>query len=136
MSVRSLAFLVVLPVCGQSVDSVLSPQLVELEALYKELHQKPELSYHETATAARMASELKAAGFTVTSGVGGTGVVGVLKNGAGPTLLIRTDMDGLPVTEKTGKPYASTVKVKDDAGVEVGVMHACGHDLHMTIFTG
>src|SRR4051812_41606429 len=99
MFVRWFTFMVALPLSAQSVESALRPELASLEALYTELHQKPELSYHETATAARLASELKSAGFEVTSGIGGTGVVGVLRNGAGPTLLIRTDMDGLPVIE-------------------------------------
>jgi amidohydrolase len=118
------------------LDNALKPELDSLEALYKHLHASPELSYHEKATAARIASELKAAGFTVTPNVGGFGVVGVMKNGPGPTVLVRTDLDALPVTEKTGRPYASSVRTKDDQGNEVGVMHACGHDMHMTAFVG
>lgn len=98
-----------------------------LEALYLDLHQHPELSGLEVKTAAKMADQLRKAGFEVTTGVGGTGVVGVLKNGKGPTLLLRTELDALPVTEKTGLPYASR---------EPGIMHACGHDLHMTGLTG
>jgi amidohydrolase len=101
------------------------------EALYIDLHKAPELSFHETATAARIATELRTLGFDVTTGVGGTGVVAVLKNGAGPTVLLRTELDALPVTEATGLPFASTVHTKDDSGNDVGVMHACGHDLHM-----
>jgi len=101
------------------------------EALYVDLHKAPELSFHEAATAARIATELRALGFDVTTGVGGTGVVGVLKNGAGPTVLLRTELDALPVTEATGLAFASTVRTKDDNGLDVGVMHACGHDLHM-----
>jgi len=101
------------------------------EALYVDLHKAPELSFHEAATAARIATELRALGFDVTTGVGGTGVVAVLKNGTGPTVLLRTELDGLPVTEATGLPFASTVHAKDDNGLDVGVMHACGHDLHM-----
>ena len=101
------------------------------EALYVELHKSPELSFHESATATRIATELRALGFDVTTGVGGTGVVGVLKNGAGPTVLLRTELDALPVTEATGLAFASTVRTKDDNGLDVGVMHACGHDLHM-----
>lgn len=107
-----------------------------MEALYKYLHQHPELSYHEKQTAARIAQELTSAGFTVTSGVGGNGLVGVLKNGPGPTVLVRTDLDALPVVEKTGRPYASEVRTTDDLGKDVGVMHACGHDMHMTVFVG
>ncbi len=107
-----------------------------LEALYLHLHQHPELSFHEKETSARMAAELRNIGFEVTENVGGYGVVGVLKNGKGPTLLIRTDMDALPVKETTGATYASTVITTDDAGNDVGVMHACGHDMHMTVWTG
>jgi amidohydrolase len=101
------------------------------EALYVDLHKAPELSLHETATAARIATELRTLGFDVTTGVGGTGVVAVLKNGVGPTVLLRTELDALPVTEATGLPFASTARTKDDQGNDVGVMHACGHDLHM-----
>ncbi|TAH38581.1 MAG: amidohydrolase [Planctomycetota bacterium] len=108
----------------------------DLEAFYRELHASPELSFHEEKTSARMAAVLREAGFEVTERVGGFGVVGVLRNGDGPTLLVRTDMDALPVTEETGLPFASRVRTKDDAGNEVGVMHACGHDIHMTVWTG
>ncbi len=108
----------------------------ELDALYQDLHRSPELSHHEEKTAAKMAARLRALGFEVTEKVGGFGVVGVLRNGAGPTVLLRTDLDGLPVEEKTGLPYASTVRTKDDSGADVGVMHACGHDLHMGIWAG
>ena len=104
--------------------------------LYQHLHRNPELSFHEKKTAARIADELRKAGFEVTEKVGGFGVVGILKNGAGPTVLLRTDLDGLPVREETGKPYASNVETKDDAGDEVSVMHACGHDVHMAAFIG
>jgi amidohydrolase len=107
-----------------------------LEKLYKHLHSNPELSLHEEKTAARMAKELRDLGFEVTEKVGGTGVVGVLKNGKGPTILVRTDMDALPVTEMTGLPYKSTVKTRDKYDNEVGVMHACGHDMHMTCWVG
>ncbi|MFN3322485.1 MAG: amidohydrolase [Bryobacteraceae bacterium] len=107
-----------------------------LAALYRELHANPELSFQEKATAVRVARELRAAGFEVTEGVGGHGVVGVMRNGEGPTVLVRTDLDGLPVVEKTGLPYASQVRARDDQGNEVGVMHACGHDVHMTVFAG
>ena len=107
-----------------------------LEALYKHLHRHPELSLQEEKTAARMARELKELGFEVTEKIGGHGVVGVLRNGPGPTVLVRTDMDALPVTEATGLPYASKVVTRDRTGREVGVMHACGHDVHMTCFVG
>src|SRR5262249_2373867 len=113
-----------------------STDLARLEGLYKHLHSNPELSLHEKNTSARLARELKDIGFDVTEGVGGYGAVAVLKNGKGPTVLVRTDMDALPVVEQTGLPYASKVKVRDKAGNEVGVMHACGHDMHMTCWVG
>jgi len=104
--------------------------------LYQHLHRNPELSFHEEKTAQRIAKELKQAGFEVTEKVGGFGLVGVLKNGKGPTILLRTDLDGLPIKEETQKPYASKIEVKDDTGKEVSVMHACGHDIHMAAFVG
>jgi amidohydrolase len=111
----------------------LDPDLV---AFYVDLHRNPELSMHEEKTAAKLAERLRRLGFAVTTGVGGTGVVGVLRNGAGPTVMLRTELDALPVEEKTGLPYASTVKARNDAGLEVPVMHACGHDVHMTVWVG
>ena len=108
----------------------------ELDALYRELHASPELSLQEAKTAAKMAERLKGLGFAVTTGIGGHGVVGVLKNGKGPTVLLRTDLDGLPVEEKTGLEYASKVTAIDKTGATVGVMHACGHDVHMTSWIG
>jgi amidohydrolase len=114
------------------------PSVQDVEAIYSaaqttyvDLHEHPELSFHEVETARKMADGLRKLGYEVTTGVGGNGVVGVLKNGNGKTVLIRTDMDALPVPEKTGLPYASKVMVKDDAGHDVPVMHACGHDFHM-----
>jgi len=106
------------------------------EALYLDLHQHPELSFHETETAAKLANELRQLGYEVTTGVGRVGIVGVLKNGTGPTVMLRTELDALPVTENTGLSFASTVRTKDDAGNEVGVMHACGHDIHMAAWVG
>ena len=108
----------------------------DLERFYIDLHQTPELSRHEEKTAAKIAMRLKALGYEVTTGVGGTGVVAILKNGNGPTVLLRTEMDALPVEERTGLPYASKVTAKDDSGATVPVMHACGHDVHMTSFVG
>ena len=105
-------------------------------ALYIDLHQNPELSSHETQTAAKLAGRLRDLGYTVTEHVGGTGVVAILKNGAGPTVMFRAELDGLPVEEKTGLPYASKVHTKDDSGRDVGVMHACGHDVHMASMFG
>jgi amidohydrolase len=108
----------------------------EVEAFYLDLHRNPELSLHEQQTAAKLAARMKALGYEVTTGVGGTGVVAVLGNGQGPTVLLRTDMDALPVEEKTGLPYASQVVVKSDSGATVPVMHACGHDVHMSSWFG
>jgi hippurate hydrolase len=104
--------------------------------LYKHLHSHPELSYHEKETAEKLASHLQRLGFEVSTQLGGHGIVGVLRNGEGPTILMRTDLDALPIVEETGVPYASKVKTNDDAGTEVGVMHACGHDIHMSVWTG
>lgn len=106
-------------------DSYLAP-------LFLDFHEHPELGFRENRTAAKMAEELKAAGLEVTIGVGGTGVVGILRNGTGPTILIRADMDGLPVEEKSGLPYASKAKQIGEDGKEYSVMHACGHDTHIT----
>ncbi len=103
---------------------------------YIDLHQNPELSSHETQTASKLAARLRSLGYEVTEGVGGTGVVAILKNGAGPTVMLRTELDALPVEEKTGLPYASKVHAKDDSGRDVPVMHACGHDLHMAALLG
>ncbi|NBO91195.1 MAG: amidohydrolase [Planctomycetia bacterium] len=111
-------------------------EIGDLVAFYKDLHTNPELSLKEVRTSAKLAAELKNLGFDVTTKFGATGVVGVLKNGKGPTVLIRTDMDALPVTEATGLPYASKVRVRDKNDNEVGVMHACGHDIHMTSWVG
>jgi hippurate hydrolase len=109
------------------------PQLMEF---YRDFHANPELSLHETRSAAKLAAEARAAGFEVTEKVGGTGVVAVLRNGPGPILLIRADMDGLPVTEETSLPFASKVRATTEGGVETGVMHACGHDTHMASWIG
>lgn len=118
------------------VAQKLAADYPSLLALYSDLHAHPELSLMEEKTAAKLAAELRAVGFEVTEKFGGHGIVGVLKNGPGPTLLVRADLDGLPLLEETGVPYASTTRVTDLAGKEVPTMHACGHDLHMTIFTG
>ena len=108
----------------------------KIEQLYIDLHSHPELSLHEQQTAAKMADQLRGLGYDVTTGVGGTGVVALLKNGAGPTIMLRTELDALPVEEKTGLPFASHVHTKDDAGNDVAVMHACGHDIHMASLVG
>ncbi len=129
-------FLVVMLTCCASAQT--SPLGAEVEtvypdahAFYVDLHQNPELSSHETQTAQKLAGRLRDLGYSVTEHVGGTGVVAVLKNGAGTTVMLRTELDALPVEEKTGLPYASKVHAKDDSGRDVAVMHACGHDLHM-----
>ncbi len=104
--------------------------------LYKHLHAHPEISFQEAKTAQRMAEELDKLGFAVSRNVGGHGVVGVLKNGAGPTVMVRTDLDALPVKEATGLPFASKITTVDESGKEVPTMHACGHDIHMTCWVG
>jgi amidohydrolase len=128
----------------QSLDTMIDRDLASLVATYKTLHAAPELSHHEEKTAAFFANQLRTLGYTVTERIGkyenpewtGYGVVAVMKNGAGPTVLVRTELDALPVDEKTGLPYASKVKTKNDAGQEVSVMHACGHDIHITNMLG
>jgi amidohydrolase len=107
----------------------------QAETLYLDLHRHPELSMHEQRTAAKLAAALRELHFEVTEHVGGTGVVGVLKNGQGPVVMLRTELDALPVEEKTGLPFASTERTTDAAGHEVAVMHACGHDIHMAAWT-
>ena len=128
----------------QTPQSLADAELPSLLTIYKDLHTHPELSMHEERSAAIVARELKVAGCEVTERVGKYdkpgatcfGVVGVMKNGAGPTVLVRTDLDALPVHEETGLPYASTVTTKNDEGKEVSVMHACGHDIHMSTLIG
>src|SRR5277367_2280003 len=128
---------------AQEVPALVDKQLPNLLATYKTLHTAPELSHHEAQTSALLAEEMRKVGYTVTERVGkypdgsqAYGVVGILKNGDGPTLLLRTDLDALPVTEDTHLPYASTVRSKNPAGQDVGVMHACGHDIHITTMIG
>ena len=131
-------------VSGQqlSLDAMIDRDIASWLSTYKMLHAAPELSHREEKTSAFVAGELRKLGFTVTERIGkfqnaqwtGYGLVAVMKNGPGPTVLVRTELDALPVEEKTGVPYSSQVKTKNDAGVEVSVMHACGHDIHMTSF--
>jgi hippurate hydrolase len=121
---------------GSSVAMEVEGVYPQADALYRDLHQHPELSNHEQQTAGKLAAGLRQLGYEVTTGVGGTGVVGVLRNGPGPTVMLRTELDALPVTESTGLPYASGVRTKDDSGADVGVMHACGHDVHMAAWMG
>ena len=125
------------PTVRTAVAQKIAADYPALDALYKDLHAHPELSLMEERSAGLVAKELRAAGLAVTERFGGGfGVVGIFKNGAGPTVLIRTDLDGLPVAEETGLPYASKVRTKNLAGQEVSTMHACGHDIHMTCFIG
>ena len=107
-----------------------------IEKLYFDLHRNPELAFHEQRTAATLAARVKALGYEVTTGLGGTGVVAILKNGPGPVVMLRTELDALPMEEKTGLPFASTAKTKNDAGDVVPVAHSCGHDLHMAVWAG
>ncbi len=123
-------------VAADRLGKLVSGELDSLTDLYEHLHRNPELSFYEEETAARLVSELRKLDFDVTPEVGGHGFVAVLKNGAGPTVMIRTDLDALPVVEKTGRPYASDTRTNDDQGNDVGVMHACAHDIHMTSFVG
>ena len=128
----------------QSLDALIGREIGSLVETYKMLHAAPELSHREEKTATFFSGQLRALGYTVTERVGkfdrpewvGYGVVAVIKNGDGPTVLLRTDLDALPVSEKTDLPYASKVRTKNDAGQEVGVMHACGHDVHMSAMLG
>jgi amidohydrolase len=139
----SIASVFAAPALAQSVGGLVDPQVPGLVQTYKGLHAHPELSHHEEHTSALLAGELRKAGYSVTERVGkypdGTqayGLVAILQNGAGPKLLIRADMDALPIVEETGLPYASAVKTKNPAGQDVGVMHACGHDIHVTTMIG
>ena len=128
----------------QTLDGLIDREMASLVATYTALHAAPELSHYEEKTSAVVAKELRVLGYTITERIGkyrrpgwiGYGVVGVMTNGEGPTVLVRADMDALPVEEKTGLPYASKVRVKNEAGQEVGVMHACGHDIHVTSLIG
>jgi amidohydrolase len=131
-------------IAQQPLDALVDGEIAQLVSTYKMLHASPELSHYEEKTSAFFATQLRALGFTVTERVGkyertdlvAYGVVAVLKNGNGPTVWVRTDLDGLPVEEKTGVPYASKVKTRNEAGQEVSVMHACGHDVHITSMIG
>src|SRR5437762_499860 len=137
-------FFAIPAVAQQSIDAIVDREIAQLVTTYKMLHASPELSHREEKTSAYFAKQLRALGFTVTEHLGkydrpgftGYGVAAVMKNGDGPTVLVRTDLDALPVEEKTGLPYASAVKAKNDAGQEVSVMHACGHDIHITNMIG
>ncbi len=130
------AALIATPANAEAVRDAIAADLPSLMTIYRELHANPELSFEEVKSSARMAAETRKLGFEVTTNVGGYGVVAVMRNGPGPTLLIRADMDALPLAEQTGLPFASKVKALAAGGVETGVMHACGHDTHMTAWIG
>jgi len=121
---------------GPSTPAEIDALYPDLAALYQDLHRNPELGFQETRTAATLAARLRSLGYEVTTGVGGTGIVALLRNGQGPTAMLRTELDALPVEEKTGAPFASTATAKNPAGQPVPVMHACGHDLHMAAWAG
>src|SRR4029077_20240885 len=123
------------PQQAQSVLANLPTLLPDLESVYKDIHSHPELSMQENRTAGIAADRLRTAGYEVTTGVDKTGVVGVLRNGDGPTIMLRADMDALPVREATDLPYASNISTDQD-GKSVPVMHACGHDMHVTWLIG
>src|SRR6185503_13864128 len=138
-----LACLTSVPCWAQTLPAFVSGEVPNLVETYKGIHAHPELSHHEEHTSALLAEELRKAGYTVTERVGkypngsqAYGVVAILQNGPGKRLLVRTDLDALPVTEETGVSYASHVKTKNDSGQDVGVMHACGHDVHVTTMIG
>lgn len=130
------AALAATPASAETVRDAVAADMPALLAIYRDLHANPELSFEEVRSAARLAAEARKLGFEVTTNVGGHGVVAVMRNGPGPTLMIRADMDGLPVTEQTGLPFASKVTAVGAGGVQTGVMHACGHDTHMTAWIG
>ncbi|MCW2388137.1 hippurate hydrolase [Sphingobium sp. B11D3B] len=123
-------------IAASHIDATIDAALPELMEIYRDLHANPELSFQEVRTAATLAARMRALGFAVTEQVGQTGVVAVLENGPGPVVMIRADMDALPLEEKTGLPYASRVRATTRDGIESPVMHACGHDTHMTAWTG
>jgi amidohydrolase len=124
------------PAAANELREDLAADMPGLMELYRDLHANPELSFEEYETAAKLATRMRDLGFEVTEGIGKTGVVSVMRNGEGPTVLLRADMDALPVVEQTGLPYASTVTATPASGVTTGVMHACGHDTHMAGFIG
>jgi hippurate hydrolase len=136
LAIAAIPFTFSMAVHADSVSDKVSADMPQLMALYKDLHAHPELSGYEVNTAAKLAQRARELGFDVTEKVGGTGVVAVLKNGPGPVVMLRADMDGLPVIEQTGLPFASKERATTDDGIESGVMHACGHDTHMTSWVG
>jgi hippurate hydrolase len=148
MSHIKLNLLVAAMLCASSVSAQTSHKVAgigaeqvnaiypEIEKLYIDLHRNPELAFHEERTAATLAARVKALGYEVTTGVGGTGIVAILRNGPGPIVMLRTELDALPIEEKTGLPFASVVRTKNDAGELIPVSHMCGHDIHMSAWVG
>ncbi|MBK5264552.1 MAG: amidohydrolase [Alphaproteobacteria bacterium] len=134
--VLALPLLISAPATADTLSDTVKADMPSLMQLYRQLHANPELSFHEVNTAAMLAAQARKLGFAVTEKVGGTGVVAVMTNGPGPVLMIRADMDALPVVEQTGLPFASKVRATTDEGLETGVMHACGHDTHMSAWIG
>ena len=130
------ALALAMPAAAQTLGGEVERQMPSLMAIYQDLHTHPELSFMEVRSAGILAAEARKLGFKVTERVGGTGIVAVMENGPGPVVMVRADMDGLPVTEQTGLPGASKVRVTTKEGVETGVMHACGHDTHMAAWIG
>ena len=124
------------PVGAASLSQAIGADMPQLMTLYRDLHANPELSMQEVRTPAKLAAEMRKLGYQVTEKVGKTGVVGVMRNGPGPVLMIRADMDALPVTEQTGLPFSSKVRAKTRDGNDTGVMHACGHDTHVASWLG
>ncbi|MGZ8282518.1 MAG: amidohydrolase, partial [Allosphingosinicella sp.] len=136
IAVMLLTSFMTTPALAQELDQAVRQDMPELLEIYRDFHLHPELSMQETRSAGVLAAEARRLGFDVTTGIGGTGVVAVLRNGDGPVLLLRADMDALPVEEQTGLPFASRARGTSLAGVESGIMHACGHDTHMTAWVG
>ena len=132
----ALALTITAPVRADALREAIAKDMPSLMEIYRDLHANPELSFQEFRTAEKLAAEARRLGFDVTDKVGQTGVVAVLKNGPGPVVMIRADMDGLPVEEQTGLPYASKKRGVSKSGTESGIMHACGHDTHMTAWVG
>src|SRR2546423_2727956 len=137
---RAAIFVIFSVLAGWAQTTSLAAQVESVfpdsRALYVDLHQHPELSSREMRTAVTLAEKLRGLGYEVTEHVGGTGIVAIMKNGPGPTVMLRTELDALPVEEKTGLPYASKARAKDDSGRDVGALRACGHDLHIASLFG
>jgi hippurate hydrolase len=136
MAAASVIGLAAAPAQADALRDAVAADLPGLVEIYRDLHANPELSFQEVETAKKLAARARALGFEVTEGVGKTGVVAVLRNGEGPTVMLRADMDGLPVIEQTGLPFASKRRAVPATGIETGVMHACGHDTHMAAWVG